>query len=263
MNSICRFLIVPATLLFACSVFGQTDSVVKIRHTMAVTPSRANEGSVTVLVSAYYVHAKMRRIDTLDAAGNVTFTRINNCDKRSGLIVDPIRREYRAIKLPRTWTEQQFLEYIDKNPGNVVPVESRTVDTGDKKTFLGMVARHFITTIERPVKDGVGGSETIDAWYVEHEKVECQMDGVLDSELSGAMLATYPEMADTHHTGPIPRGLPVQVQTVIKWTGGVYGPNGRTLKSERVVESISDSALNSKIFEVPAGFRENANLLKH
>ena len=115
----------------------------------------------------------MRRIDSLDATGKVIFTKINNCATRSGLLVDPVSREYRAIRLPGLWTEQQLRDYIDKHPADAVRIESRTVDTGEKRAILGLTAKRFITTIERSTQNGVGGNETIDGWYVEHEQLEC------------------------------------------------------------------------------------------
>jgi hypothetical protein len=84
----------------------------------------------------------------------------------------------------------------------------------------------------------------------------------LPEELSGALLVTYPELADVHHVGPVPMGLGVQVHHTIKWEGDKYGARGKTMTSERLVESISDLPLDPKTFEIPTGFRENPRLLK-
>jgi hypothetical protein len=157
------------------------------------------------------------------------------------------------------WTEQQLRDYISKHPADAVRIESRTVDTGEKKGILGFTARHFITTVERPTINGIGGSETIDGWYVEHERVECSALPLFEL---GAMLVSYPELPDAHHVGPVPTGLAVQVTDTIRWAGGKYGASGRTIKSELTVESIDDSLLDPKIFDIPAGFRENPQLLK-
>jgi hypothetical protein len=204
----------------------------------------------------------MRRIDSVDASGKVTFTKINNCATRAGLIVDPSSREYRALKLPRVWTDAELRDYISKHPADAVRIESRTVDTGERREILGLRAKHFVTTIERPSKNGTGGTETVDAWYVEHQRVECDTTATFPGELSGALLVTYPELADVHHVGPVPMGLAVQVRHTIKWVGDKYGAGGKTMTGERVVESISDSSLDSKTFEVPTEFRENPRLLK-
>lgn len=229
---------------------------------MTLTPARPNEENPTVIRHVYYVRATIRRIDTLDGNGKITFTKINNCANRSGIILDQSRREYRNVKLPRLWSAQQLRDYVEKHPADAVRIDSRTVYTGEKKVILGLTARHFITTVTRPTKNGIDGSETIDGWYVEHEQLECQNEFGLAPELSGAMLVTYPELPDTHHVGPIPAGLAVRVTDTIRWTGGKYDASGRTLKSERTVESISDAHLDPKIFEIPAGFRENPELLK-
>ncbi|HVP42692.1 MAG TPA: hypothetical protein VMS96_04640 [Terriglobales bacterium] len=209
----------------------------------------------------YYVHSTMRRIDSVDAAGKVTWTRINNCATRTGLISDPTTRQYRALKLPRLWTDADLRDYISKHPADAVRIESRTVDTGERKAILGLTARRFVTTVERPTNNGTGGTETVDAWYVEHQQVECPSMTALPGELGGALVVTYPELADVHHVGPVPIGLAVQVRHTIKWIGDKYGA-GKTMISERVVESITDSRLDPNTFEIPAGFHENPGLLK-
>jgi hypothetical protein len=265
MKRLRALLIVAGALLLSGIVHGQTDSTVKVRHTMTLIPPRPNEENPTITRTIYYLHAAMRRIDTLDADGRIIFTKINNCESRSGIIVDQSSRQYRNLKLPQLWNEQQLREYIGNHPSDAVRIESRTVDTGEKKVIFGSIARRFITTIERPTKNGISGSETVDGWYVEHEQLECRGSGALPlglTELGGAILVTFPEIADPHHTGPIPPLLPVQVTYTIKWTGGKYGANGQIMKSERIVESISDSSLDPKTFEIPRGFRENSGLLR-
>jgi hypothetical protein len=144
----------------------------------------------------------------VDEIGKIIFTKIDNCADRSGLILNQSSREYLTLKLPPLWTEQQLREYIEKHPADAVRIDSRTVYTGEKKTIFGLIAKHFITTVERPTKNGIGGSETVDGWYVEHEQLECQNVVALPPELSGAILVNYPELADTHHVGPIPTGWP-------------------------------------------------------
>lgn len=261
MFSILRLPVI-SLLVVAAPLFAQTDSTVRMRHTMTLIPSAANVENPTVVRSAYYVHSTMRRIDSVDATGKVTFTKINNCATRSGLIIDPSSREYRAVKLPRLWTDEELRDYISKHPANAVRIESRTVDTGERRVMLGLTAKHLVTTVERATLNGTGGTETIDAWYVEHQQVECDTATALPEELSGALLLTYPELADVHHVGPFPMGLAVQVGYTIKWIGDKYGAGGKTMTGERVVESISSSPLDPKTFEIPAGFRENPDLLK-
>jgi hypothetical protein len=262
MSSISRFLIIPLFFILVRPVFSQTDSTVRIRHIMTLTPARPNVEDPTIIRTVYYLHSSMRRIDNVDANGNISFTKINNCETRAGLIVDRSSREYRAIKLPRLWTEQQFSEYVDKHPSDAVRIESRTVDTGEKKVMFGLTARHFITNVERPTRNGIRGSETIDGWYVEHEQLGCQNGLAFPREESGAILVTYPELPDPRHVGPVPMGLALELTDTIKWTGGRYGESGTTMKSQRVVESIIDAPVDAKTFDGPAGFRENPDLLK-
>jgi hypothetical protein len=262
MLSISRFCILSLLLTLAGAVLAQTDSTIRTRNTITVNPSRPDEERPTIIRSVYYLHSTMRRIDTVENSGKVTFTKVNNCATRSGLIADQRTKEYRILNLPRLWSEEQMRDYVDKHPADAVRIDSRTVGTGEKKVLLGLPARHFITTIERTMKNGISGSETVDAWYVEHERIECPNSNPLQGELTGAILVTYPEVPDAHHDGPVPMGLPVEVTHTAVWRGGKYGADGKTMKSERIVESISDSPIDPKTFDVPAGFRENPDLLK-
>jgi hypothetical protein len=262
MERLRTLLITVAVFLFANPIFGQTDSTIRVKHTISMIPARADEENPSIIRSVYYLHPSARRIDSLDTDGKITFIKINNCASRSGIIADPRSREYRSLKLPRPMTEQQLRDYIDKHPADAVRIEIRTVDTGEKKILFGLTAKHFVTTIERPVKNGVSGSEKIDGWYVDHEQLECEKGDALPAELRGQILTNFPEIPDTHHMGPIPPGLPLQVTDTIKWKGGKHGTSGETMKSEVIVESISDSPLDTKTFEIPVGFRENSGLLR-
>ena len=262
MERLRTLLITVAVFLSANPIFGQTDSTIRVKHTISLIPASASVENPDTMRRVYYLHPSVRRIDSLDTDGKVTFIKINNCASRSGIIADPRSREYRTLKLPKPMTEQQLRDYIDKHPADAVRIESRTVDTGEKKTLFGLTAKHFVTTIERPVKNGVSGSEKIDGWYVDHEQLECEKAEALPVELRGLILADFPEIPDTHHTGPIPPGLPLQVTDTIKWRGGKHGASGETRKSEVIVESISDSPLDTKTFEIPVGFRENSGLLR-
>lgn len=136
-------------------------------------------------------------------------------------------------------------------------VESRTIDTGEKKTFFGIEARRLITTNERA---GSAGKETIDGWYVDRKSVG-EMCRIAEKPLPThylveTTLAAYPEVADVHHTGPMPSGLAMSL------TFTSTAAQGQIVKSERVVEEYSEAPLKDSFFELPTGLRENPKLLK-
>ena len=71
---------------------------------------------------------------------------IANCETKSGFLIDLNMREYRTYKVVKFLSDAELAEYLKQNPGNAVPVESHTVDTGEQKTFFGRPAKHLITT---------------------------------------------------------------------------------------------------------------------
>ena len=67
-----------------------------------------------------------------------------------------------------------------------------------------------------------------------------------------------PQIAQFHHTGPVPSGLAVKLTV---FTIKAARPPDRILTTEETVEELSDSPLNPSLFELPPGFSENSHLL--
>ena len=74
----------------------------------------------------------------------------------------------------------------------------------------------------------------------------------------GTALVDYPDLAEFHHSGPLPTGLPVKLRLTSKRAG----KNGilRTITIEKTVEDLSDSPLSPSLFELPKGLHENPQL---
>jgi len=179
-------------------------------------------------------------------------------------MIDSKAHEYRTYKLVRYTPTTQIEEYLKKNPQNAVDIESTTVDTGEQKMFFGHPAKHFITTSRRVLdKNNAGGEETVDAWYIDHELPDnnCAPEYVRTEPwyVFGTALVMYPQVAQLHHTGPTPMGLPVK-RTATHKILGTNGAPDRIITTIEIIEEISDSPLSPSLFELPSGFRENPHI---
>lgn len=241
-----------------CSAFCQSDMTLKIRTVINVIGQSPNVENPSTLHKTYYRHGTMRKKESSDIVD------IANCDTRTGFIIDMNSHEYRAYNVVRFWNESQYREYLEKNPQSAVRIESHTVDTGEQKMFFGHPAKHLITTIRRSQDSkSEGGEETVDGWYIEHERPNhsCIPDPVAGEPYYalGTTLVEYPSIPEFHHTGPLPTGLGVLITRTLKPTNSGKG-HLKPFTGEEVVEELSDSPLSPSIFEVPAGFHNNPNL---
>jgi hypothetical protein len=163
----------------------------------------------------------MRRKDSLGGGATASISSIANCDTKAGFLIDFNANEYRTYKVVKFLSIAELDDYRRKNPKDVVQIESKTVDTGERKMFLGHLAKHFITTTTRsPDKNNAGGEKTIDAWYIDHEVPDnnCAPDYVRTEPyyVVGTALVSLPQIARFHHVRPVPSGLAVKTTHIHK-----------------------------------------------
>jgi hypothetical protein len=254
-------------LLIGCSAVSNADTTIKMRTVFTDTGARPDVQNPDTTRSVYYRSGAMRKKDSLGDKTTASFSNIANCDTKTGFLVDFEAREYRSYRVVKFWPITQLQDYLQKNPERAVPIVSRTVDTGERKTFFGQSAKHLVTSNRRePDKSSSGGEEILDGWYIDHEGPDnnCAPDYVHSDPyyVVGTTLATYPEVAQFHHTGPLPTGLAVKLTYTLKLAATKDGSAGRTMTGERTVEDLSGSPLSPSIFEVPSGFHENPQLLR-
>ena len=254
-------------LLIGCSVVCNADTMIKIRSVITDNGARADVQNPGTTRSVYYRSGAMRNKDSRGDKTAASFSSIANCDTKTGFLIDLNAREYRTYMVVKFWPITQLQDYLQKNPEHAVPVESHTVDTGERRTFFGHPAKHLVTTNRRgPDKSSSGGEEILDGWYIDHEGPDndCAPDYVHSEPYYaiGTTLVTYPDVAQFHHTGPLPTGLAVKLTYTFKLAPAKDGSPGRTMTDERTVEDLSDSPLRPSLFELPSGFHENPQLLR-
>jgi hypothetical protein len=254
-------------LLTASAVTCSADTTIKIRTVNRETGANPNVQNPDVHRTVYYRRGTMRRKDSLNDKSITAISSIANCDSKSGVFIDLLAHEYRIFKVVNFLSSKQLDDYRQKNPQHIVQVESQTIDTGERKIFFDQSAKHFRTTIKVRPGDGFGGGEEIvDGWYIDHESSDnaCAPDYVHTDPYYavGTTLVMYPEVAQFHHTGPLPTGLAVKLTTSLKLAGIKDGTRGRRLTIEKTVEELSDSPISPSLFELPSGFHENPQLFK-
>lgn len=227
---------VVTLLLVGWSTVGYADTTVKTHTVITDTGAPADVQNPNELRDVRYRKGTMRRKDSLGDGATALFSNIANCDTRTGFLIDPVAREYRTYKVVRFSPSSQLDEYRKKNPRDVIEIQSTTVETGERKTFFGHPARHFITTTRRVAENSKeGGEETVDGWYIEHETPDnnCTPDYVHTDPfyVIGTALVMWPQIAHFNHTGPVPTGLAVQL-TVTHKTSGSSDTTARVIRTE-------------------------------
>jgi hypothetical protein len=260
-----RMRVLLTFLLCGFRAFAHADTTVKTRTVNTDSAPPANVRNHDEHLDVRYRKGRMRRKDILSDRAAIVFSNIANCDARTGFLVDPTVHEYRIYKVVRFPAPSQLDEYRKKHPEHFVEIQSATVETGERKTFFGHQARHFISTTRRaPDKANPGGEETVDGWYIEHETPDsnCAPDYVHTEPLYviGTGLVLPWRIAHFNHTGPIPTGLAVQVIFTHR-EPAKEGAAERVFRTEQTVEELSDAPLSPSLFDLPLGLRENPDLL--
>ncbi len=234
--------------------------MIKTQTVITDSDSDPNVEARSVTRAIQYRQGTMRRREA------TSIVDIANCETRTGFLVDLDRREYRNYKVVTFASEAQRGEYLQKTGKTAIQVESKTVDTGDRKVFFGYPARHLITTTRRADANAdAGGEEILDGWYIDHELIDrsCAPDFVRTEPyyLTGSAVVDYPDIAQIHHTGPLPTGLAVKLKFISK-LGTKKSAVNRTITVEETIEELSDSPLSPSLFQLPNGLHENPELLR-
>jgi hypothetical protein len=198
---------------------------------------------------------------------SASFVAVANCDTKSGFLIDLNAREYRTYNVAKVLSTAQLDEYLKKNPSSAVQIESQTSDTGERKAFFGYPAKHLITTIKRRGDaHGGGGEDTIDGWYLDHERPDSNCAPAYTRDnllyLLGTVLVRYPEVPQFKHVGPLPVGLAVKQIRTVRFAATKNGAAGRMVTAQVTIEDLSDAPLSPSLFELPSGAHENPQLLR-
>jgi len=201
----------------------------------------------------YLKGARQRRHTVIERPVPTRFTQIMQCDTRRRYSIDeqwktfdsfPIEDEQQRMKPART---------IEMN-GAEVNVTIDAVDTGERRKFGSLEARHVRTTTK--VEPGPGAHmeaslREVDGWYIDLPGFGCQeffRAGVL---LMGFSTAGQPYKQDhivVKQLSKAPRGIPIEEMS---------RDTQRNLTTTSRIELLefSEAPIDESLFEVPSGYR--------
>jgi hypothetical protein len=135
-------------------------------------------------------------------------------------------------------------------------IETKTVQTGERKTVFGLTARRVLTTTRRIKADGAVADVTeTDGWYVDLEtRPACERtDGfqaVLVGSVVGADGSRVMPKISLKDIGERERGFPIDKTTT-------YRRDGHTIVVSRdVVRELTKGPLDPALFEIPPHFHD-------
>ncbi len=118
------------------SIICKADMTEKVRKIIADSKPSPNVQNPVALRSVYYRREGMRRKDSLREDGTPSISSIVNCETGTGFLIDMSAGEYRSYKVTKFISSNQMQEYMGKHPQDVVQVESRTIETGERSSDM-------------------------------------------------------------------------------------------------------------------------------
>jgi len=196
----------------------------------------------------------------LPAQRTVRHTTITRCDERRTLELNHEARLYGGSPIDFTRRDVQWLRSMlrarPETPaaGADVKIIVNTVDTGERRQVGSYSARHVITTITTDPSPGANAraSESVaDGWHIDLPPAGCWDAGGGHVFLSGSVVRPggAPDRMDVQFRGNGRRGFPIEETT--RRSGEHEPPITTTVK---LIE-FSEAALDTSLFDVPAGYR--------
>lgn len=205
---------------------------------------------------------KLRResLDPVDPSlqnfsfGQPRLITIDRCDKGLEFLVNPITHQYIRHKT-RAAHRRVFalLHRGDPTAGNGALVDAKTYsslssetkDTGETREMFGLTARHFITrTTRTPIGGGGQQEDVADGWFVKKAFFPRACT-------PAAMPVTTMDLPAIQSARPL--GLPVQVK--YQSISPLTAPAQTHPILETDVIELSEQAIDSRLFEVPKGYK--------
>jgi hypothetical protein len=178
---------------------------------------------------------------------------ITQCDQRRMVILNTPARIYATVPLEapggRRLSRAVRVEGSTETRSSTHHITIDAVDTGERRTFGGLTARHVITTTTESSSDpGRTSTRVEDGWYVDLPPSDC-----LDRGETTAVLTTIATNGNERSIptitwlGRARRGFPLMAQTRTRtadetWTATV-----------ELVE-ISNQPIDAAVFDIPKGF---------
>lgn len=230
----------------------KTTNDVKIRQAMSA-------GGGNRMETALYVKGQRMRTE---AAGNLGFTTILQCDLKRTLTINEKTKTYLISPTDGTNTAAgasdggaaSSVTAAQNQPqrGGVVNVTNTITDTGERKEMFGFTARHIKTSLEKKASpDACDTDQKVetDGWYIDFQySFDCPGQ---PQKYQPTPYRPQPGCKDEIRTktiGSAKLGFPLIVTTT------VYHPDGRTSSMTQEVLELSREPLSASLFDVPEGY---------
>lgn len=207
-----------------------------------------------------YLQGARQRTDTSSTVGRPGETPVSTrsasivqCDQRRQIILDLLHKTYDEAPIP-DWNEraqkaQAMLQSEQQSLGGDVTVTVDSVDTGERRQFGSLTARHVKVSIR--IDSGPGahtqpGVEERDGWYVDLPDLSCR-----DSQPFTVSWLQLGGMGDSFHfrqLGRAPTGYPIE-QTTQKME------NGQTVTTKTALVRVCERPLGPSLFERPPDYQ--------
>ena len=215
--------------------------------------------SRTVHLENLFVQGYKLRRESLDSAepglqdfsfGQPRLITIDRCDEGLEFLVNPVTHQYIRQKTKPAHHRTFLHRGASSSAGEHVPspttytsLSSETHDTGETRQMFGLTARHFITRTTRMPTGGSGPQEDVaDGWFVKKS---------IFPRGCGPVARGTVGLSDLESARPL--GLPVQVK--YQSNSPVAEPAQQRRVLETDVIELSEQAIDSRLFEVPRGYK--------
>lgn len=188
------------------------------------------------------------------------FAMLTRCDDRRTVILNhdelfyrssPLEDIDRSVSWVRSWWGKTPASRV---AGADVKIIVNTVDTGERRQLGPFSARHVITTTTtNPSPDATTrASESVeDGWYVDLPPPGCRDGGDAHAFAIGSVVrpGASPDRVTVEFRGARRGGFPIEQ------TRRDEGTHGAPITTRVTLIEFSEAALDTSLFDVPAGYR--------
>jgi hypothetical protein len=192
------------------------------------------------------------------------YTTIYQCDLKRTILINDKTRTYTITpfgeKDAAKSTNSHNSGGASARRGGVVTYTTTTTDMGERKTILGLSARHLKSKTVVTTSEGACNSMNMemesDGWYADiADGLSCQ------TEQSAASAFNQSDCVDEiryKSEGTAKPGYPVMVTTKMKFNAGADGAGADIPASSSMQEvvDVSSARLDAALFDIPAGYKE-------
>jgi hypothetical protein len=229
------------------------SSSVALADIKITTKSTASGQSFT---STTYIKGARQRTEGMG------YTTIYQCDLKRTIQINDKTRTYMITPLggksATTGTNSHNPGATEPRRGGVITYTTTSTDTGERKTILGLAARHLKVKTVVAASEGACNSMNMemesDGWYADiADSISCLTD---ESAANAFNQSDCVDEIRYKTVGTVKPGHPVMVTTMIKFNMGADAPTMPASSSTQEVLDISNAKLDAALFEIPAGYRE-------